>query len=139
MITNGAILVAVSSHTVDWSALRAPVADAHATTTGLRERRKRATRQQLIDIAIGMFLERGFDAVTVVEIAQACDVSPTTVYNHFPTKEQLVLDLPDDLLASLRSPLADPRTPPIEGMVRILAGELDNLISWLETQADQAW
>jgi AcrR family transcriptional regulator len=128
----------VTSHTVDWSALRALASDAREVT-GLRERRKRATRQLLVDTAIGMFLDRGFDTVTVVEIAQACEVSPTTVFNHFPTKEQLVLDLPDDLLAALRAALADPATPPLEGMARILAGELDNLVSWLETQSDQTW
>jgi AcrR family transcriptional regulator len=128
----------MSSHTVDWSALRAPAADAREAT-GLRERRKRATRQMLIDTATEMFLERGFDAVTVAEIAQACDVSPTTVFNHFPTKESLVLNLPDDLLAALRCALADPTATPIEGMARILAGELDNLTSWLEAQDDKAW
>jgi AcrR family transcriptional regulator len=128
----------MTAHTVDWSVLRAPVADAREAT-GLRERRKRATRQVLVDTAVGMFLERGFDAVTVVEIAQACEVSPTTVFNHFPTKEQLVLDLPDELLAALRVALADHGRTPLEGMARILAGELDNLVSWLETQSDQAW
>ena len=125
-------------HTVDWSTLRAP-ADGTLEATGRRERRKRATRQMLIDKAIEMFLERGFDAVTVSEIAEVCDVSPTTVFNHFPTKESLVLDLPDDLLAALRAALADPAATPIEGMVRILAGELDNLTTWLETQDDKAW
>jgi len=128
----------MGAHTVDWSALRAPTADAREAT-GLRERRKRATRQMLIDTATAMFLEHGFDTVTVAEIAQACDVSPTTVFNYFPTKEALVLDLPDDLLAALRAALADPATTPIEGMVQILAGELDNLTSWLDAQDDKAW
>jgi AcrR family transcriptional regulator len=130
--------VVMGSHTVDWSALRAPAAGTREAT-GRRERRKRATRQMLIDTATEMFLERGFDAVTVVEIAEVCDVSPTTVFNYFPTKESLVLDLPDDLLAALRAALADPAMTPLEGMVQILAGELDNLTSWLETQDDKAW
>jgi AcrR family transcriptional regulator len=128
----------MGSHTVDWSALRAPVAGA-GEAIGRRERRKRATRQTLIDTATEMFLARGFDTVTVAEIAEVCDVSPTTVFNYFPTKESLVLDLPDDLLAALRATLADPATAPIEGMVQMLTGELDNLISWLETQDDNAW
>jgi len=130
--------LAMSSHTVDWSALRAPAADARGAT-GLRERRKRATRQMLIDTATEMFLKHGFEAVTVAEIAEVCDVSPTTVFNYFPTKESLVLDLPDDLLAALRAALADPGTTPLEGMVRILAGELDHLTSWLAAQDDKAW
>ena len=126
------------SHTVDWSALRAPAAGTREAT-GRRERRKRATRQMLIDTATDMFLERGFDAVTVAEIAEVCDVSPTTVFNHFPTKESLVLNLPDDLLAALRAALADPAATPLEGMVQILAGELDYLTCWLEAQDDKAW
>src|SRR5882757_5137760 len=128
--------MSVSSHTVDWSALRAPAA---GEATGLRERRKRATRQLLIDTATAMFLEHGFDAVTVAQIAEVCEVSPTTVFNYFPTKESLVLDLPDDLLAALRAALADPETTPLEGLARILAGELDNLTSWLDAQDDKAW
>lgn len=59
---------------------------------GLRERKKRQTRQHLSDVATGLFLERGFDAVTIAEIAEAVDVSVNTVYNYFPTKEDLFLD-----------------------------------------------
>ena len=128
----------MGSHTVDWSALRVPAAGVREAT-GRRERQKRATRQLLIDTATEMFLERGFDAVTVVEIAEVCDVSPTTVFNYFPTKEALVLDLPQELLDALRSALADPATTPLDGMARILAGELDNLTAWLEAQQDKAW
>ena len=130
--------MAVGSHTVDWSALRAPAAGI-SEAVGRRERRKRATRQMLIDTATEMFLERGFDAVTVAEIAEVCDVSSSTVFNYFPTKESIVLDLPDDLLDALRAALADPATTPLEGVVQILAGELDNLTSWLESQDDKTW
>ncbi|MFG2604687.1 TetR/AcrR family transcriptional regulator [Streptomyces sp. NPDC048514] len=59
---------------------------------GLRERKKRQTRQYISDVATGLFLERGFDAVTVAEIAEAADVSVNTVYNYFPAKEDLFLD-----------------------------------------------
>lgn len=59
---------------------------------GLRERKKRQTRQYLSDVATGLFLERGFDAVTIAEVARAADVSVNTVYNYFPTKEDLFLD-----------------------------------------------
>ncbi|MGW1891097.1 TetR/AcrR family transcriptional regulator [Streptomyces sp. NPDC002004] len=59
---------------------------------GLRERKKRQTRQYISDMATGLFLERGFDAVTIAEIAQAADVSVNTVYNYFPAKEDLFLD-----------------------------------------------
>ncbi len=59
---------------------------------GLRERKKRETRQRISDIATGLFLERGFDAVPIAEIAEAADVSVNTVYNYFPAKEDLFLD-----------------------------------------------
>ena|SRR5579875_1534988 len=59
---------------------------------GLRELKKRQTRQRISDVATGMFLERGFEEVTVSEIAAAAGVSEKTVYNYFPTKESLVLD-----------------------------------------------
>lgn len=59
---------------------------------GLRERKKRQTRQYISDVATGLFVERGFDAVTVAEIAEAANVSVNTVYNYFPAKEDLFLD-----------------------------------------------
>ncbi len=59
---------------------------------GLRERKKRQTRQYISDVATGLFLERGFEAVTVAEIAEAANVSVNTVYNYFPAKEDLFFD-----------------------------------------------
>jgi AcrR family transcriptional regulator len=61
-------------------------------TEGLRERKKRQTRQYISDVATGLFLERGFEAVTVAEVAEAANVSVNTVYNYFPAKEDLFLD-----------------------------------------------
>ncbi|QEU91780.1 TetR/AcrR family transcriptional regulator [Streptomyces kanamyceticus] len=59
---------------------------------GLRERKKRQTKQRISDIATGLFLEHGFVTVTIAEIADAADVSVNTVYNYFPAKEDLFLD-----------------------------------------------
>lgn len=59
---------------------------------GLRERKKRETRQRISDIATGLFLERGFVPVTMAEVAEAADVSVNTVYNYFPAKEDLFFD-----------------------------------------------
>ncbi|MFI0775186.1 TetR/AcrR family transcriptional regulator [Streptomyces sp. NPDC021212] len=65
---------------------------------GLRERKKRQTRQYISDVATGMFMERGFEAVTIAEIAEAAEVSVNTVYNYFPTKEDLFVDREDEVI-----------------------------------------
>jgi AcrR family transcriptional regulator len=61
-----------------------------ATETGLRERKKQQTRQLLADTARRLFAKGGFENVSVAEIARAADVSEATVFNYFPTKEDLV-------------------------------------------------
>jgi len=63
---------------------------------GRRERKKAATRKAISDVATMMFLERGFDNVSIREVADAADVSPTTVFAHFPQKEALVFDEDDE-------------------------------------------
>ena len=60
-----------------------------ASTLGLRERKKQQTRQLIFETASRLFRERGFDAVTVAEVARAADVSDLTVFNYFPTKADL--------------------------------------------------
>jgi AcrR family transcriptional regulator len=59
-------------------------------TEGLRERKKRRTREAIAETARRMFVERGFEAVRISEIADAADVSEKTVFNYFSTKEDLV-------------------------------------------------
>ncbi|BDH55239.1 TetR/AcrR family transcriptional regulator [Tsukamurella sp. PLM1] len=58
---------------------------------GLREQKKIDTRRRLQGVALDLFAARGFDRVTVTEIARDAHVSPATVFNYFPTKEDLVL------------------------------------------------
>ena len=73
---------------------------------GLRERKKRATRDAIAATARRLFAERGFDAVTVAEIAVAADVSEKTVFNHFATKEDLVFAGGEARLAQLQADIA---------------------------------
>jgi AcrR family transcriptional regulator len=61
-----------------------------AATEGLRERKKRETREAIARAAWKLFARRGFDAVTVADIARAAKVSEKTVFNYFPAKEDLV-------------------------------------------------
>jgi AcrR family transcriptional regulator len=59
---------------------------------GLRETKKLQTRQEIAEKAMGLFARRGFDHVTVAEVAEAAGVSEKTVFNYFPTKEDLFWD-----------------------------------------------
>src|SRR5208282_1593915 len=108
------------------------------THEGLRERKKRLLRQQLSDTATRMFMERGFDAVRVIEVAEACGVSDKTVFNYFPTKEALVLDRLEGTMTALRTGLAAPGVPPVEAALRILDGELSAMTAMLASQDDRA-
>ncbi|MET7273662.1 TetR family transcriptional regulator [Streptomyces flaveolus] len=58
---------------------------------GLRERKRQRMFRHLSDIAVGLFLEKGFDAVSVAEVAAAAEISKPTLFRYFPAKEDLVL------------------------------------------------
>ena len=74
---------------------------------GLRERKKQQTRELLAETARRLFTERGFERVSVAEIAREADVSEKTVFNYFPTKEDLVYwrleSFEEELLDAIRS------------------------------------
>jgi AcrR family transcriptional regulator len=120
---------------VEWPVPGGPESGA-PEAEGLRERKKRLMRQQLSDTATQMFMERGFDAVRVTEIAGACGVSEKTVFNYFPTKESLILDRLESTMTSLRTGLAEPGISPVDAALRILDGELSSMTSLLAAQED---
>ena len=76
------------------------------TEPGLRERKKQRTREAIAAAAMELFAERGFDAITVADVARAADVATATVFNYFPRKEDLVYNrletFEDELLAAIR-------------------------------------
>jgi AcrR family transcriptional regulator len=70
-----------------------------------RSRKRLATRQGISDAATRLFMERGFDHVTVDEIAEAADVGRMTVFNHFPRKEDMFFDRDEEGREILREAL----------------------------------
>jgi AcrR family transcriptional regulator len=104
--------------------------------TGLRERKKRIMRQQLSDTATRLFIESGFDAVRVADVAEECGVSEATVFNYFQNKEALVLDRLEATMASLPAALASADLTPIDAALRMLADELVHMTDLLASQDD---
>jgi AcrR family transcriptional regulator len=96
-----------------------------STPTDRRSRKRLATRQGISNAATRLFLERGFDRVTVDEIAEAADVGRMTVFNHFPRKEDMFFDRDDEARDVLRVALRQraPGVSPIETL-RLLAHSL---------------
>ncbi|MEV5575542.1 helix-turn-helix domain-containing protein [Spirillospora sp. NPDC052269] len=89
-------------------------------TESLRERKKRATRRHLAEVATALFVERGFEAVTLADIAEAADVSVKTVYNYFVSKEDLVLPQGDDASADRLAAFVRDRAPGESGARAVL-------------------
>jgi len=99
--------------------------------TGLRERKKAATRAAIHDAAMELFDEQGFSATTIDRIADAADVSRATVFSYFPSKEDIVFgDAPlaiEALAAALRE-----RAGGDAGAFGVVRGWLGQLAGWLE-------
>ena len=76
------------------------------------------TRARILEAAHWMFLERGYDAVTVADVAREAGVSSVTVFNHFPRKEDLFLDRTDDAVELLRSSVRD-RAPGVDALTSL--------------------
>jgi AcrR family transcriptional regulator len=81
---------------------------------GARERRRQETRARIVDAAAELFAERGFDSVSVMEIAKRAGVVEKTVFNHFPVKEGLVFDADPPMRTALVEAVR--RRPPGESV-----------------------
>jgi AcrR family transcriptional regulator len=95
---------------------------------GLRERKKQRTREQIIEAAMGLFAERGYQATTIADIANAAEVAPRTFFSYFASKEAVVFYNVDRDLDRLASTLRD-RLP----------GEsaFDALRRWIDAMFDE--
>jgi AcrR family transcriptional regulator len=88
----------------------------------VRESKKRETRQRISNVATELFFARGFDAVTVGEVAAAAGVSKMTVFNYFARKEDLLFDREDEVKRLLREALAQRSSgqSPIDALRRLV-------------------
>ncbi|WP_329468071.1 TetR/AcrR family transcriptional regulator [Streptomyces sp. NBC_01431] len=95
-------------------------------TTGRRERKKAATRQKIADTALRLFLERGYDAVGIREVAAEADVAVTTLFSHFASKEALVFEQDADF--EQRLTLAATGRAPHEPLIPALRREIQAMV-----------
>ncbi|TDD20602.1 TetR family transcriptional regulator [Actinomadura sp. KC06] len=98
--------------------------------TGLRERKKRRTRQAIASAALRLFAERGYEETTIADIAAAADISPRTFFGYFPSKEDVVFAEVDDRLAEVAERLR--RTPgetPLETIRRSVVDVLEAIVT----------
>jgi AcrR family transcriptional regulator len=110
-----------------------------AAEAGLRERKKQQTRELIAEAARRLFADRGFDEVTVAQVARAANVSTVTVFNYFPTTEELFYGgmqfFEEALLDAVRtrapgvSVLEAFRRPVLEGMKRLATDQSAEVIS----------
>ncbi|MFE7660050.1 TetR/AcrR family transcriptional regulator [Streptomyces celluloflavus] len=94
--------------------------------SGRRERKKAATRQKIADTALRLFLERGYDAVGIRDVAAEADVAVTTLFSHFASKEALVFERDDDFEQRLTQ--AATGRAPDEPLIPALRREIQALV-----------
>ncbi|MEU5977785.1 helix-turn-helix domain-containing protein [Streptomyces sp. NPDC047315] len=94
--------------------------------TGRRERKKAATRQKIADAALRLFLERGYDAVGIRDVAAEADVAVTTLFSHFASKEALVFEQDEDFEHRLARAVTD--RAPDEPLIPALRREIHAMV-----------
>lgn len=102
--------------------------------TGLRDRKKKAVRQQIIDAAAALFASSGLEATTIENIAERAGVSAGTVYNYFGSKNALLLAVVEndtDIMIELgQAVVSRPGTNPAKAVQRLVGVYLDEFMSW---------
>jgi AcrR family transcriptional regulator len=99
---------------------------------GLRERKKRATRNAIRDAAMRLFEQDGFTHTTFDRIAEAADVSHATVFSYFPTKEEIVMGEGAAAIGAVAATLAE--RPAGQGTIATVRAWLGELSGWFEPE-----
>ncbi|MFB8281296.1 TetR/AcrR family transcriptional regulator [Nocardia colli] len=97
-----------------------------APTVGRRERKKAATRQKIAETALRLFLERGYDAVGIRDVAAEADVAVTTLFSHFASKEALVFEQEENFDRRLTEAVTD--RSPDEPLIPALRREIQAIV-----------
>ena len=101
----------------------APVAQA----TGLRERKKQKTKEAIQRAALRLFQKQGYDETTIEQIAAAVEISPSTFFNYFPTKEDVVVyDIYDPMTISMF--LESPKDESLDATIRRIIGRIGEVM-----------
>lgn len=100
---------------------------------GRRERKKAATRQKIADTALRLFLERGYDAVGIRDVAAEADVAVTTLFSHFASKEALVFEQDEDFEQRLVQAVTG--RAPHEPLIPALRREIQALVRHCTAEA----
>jgi AcrR family transcriptional regulator len=110
------------------------VTETAGTTLGLRARNKLRTRQEIADATLRLATERGFDDVTVEQIAAAAEIAPRTFFRYFESKEDALLADHGDRMALLRQTLRD--RPESEGPLTAVRASIMEVVGDLEDNRD---
>jgi AcrR family transcriptional regulator len=104
-------------------------ADPLATGLGLRERKRLAAMRRVQQVALDLFDQHGFGAVTIEQVAAAAEVSPSSIYRYFGTKEQLVLwdEYDPAILRGVVEELHD--HPPLEAVRRVIGALVEQVLA----------
>ena len=97
---------------------------------GLRERKKRKTREAIVDAAMTLFQEKGFDATTIADIAWKAEIAPRTFFAYFPSKDDVVFSDFSEALASMRERFAN--RAPGEDAIEALRGWIAEMVEQMD-------